>query len=228
MTDLEHEAVMQALAEAQPGWLIEQRNAPQTITERRTYHGPGVIDTGKGGVLIDPPIPRPVDDLRGGEDGEDGAPGDPGENGLTPTFSINPTLEGTADVAMELTPDSEPPNYELTFTVPKGDPGDNGIDGKQVEIGIDSESIAWRYTTPPDEPWTPLVLLEDLKGDKGDPGDNATLPSGTAEGEILVLSWDNTAMEWNRVEGFGIETIKLCIGGVPTDYDIITRVTPTP
>ena len=58
MTDAEYKAVMDALAEAQPGWLVEQRNVPPAIPERRTFHGPGVIDTGSGGVLIDPPIPR--------------------------------------------------------------------------------------------------------------------------------------------------------------------------
>jgi len=209
MTDLEYKAVMQALAESQPGWLIEQRNVPQTITERRTYHGPGVIDTGKGGVLIDPPIPRPVDEDRSAERGEDG---EPGEDGETPTIDATVT-DGTLDVAVD---DTAAPHYVFNFSIPIPE---DGVDGKQVEIGIDSESIAWRYTTPPDEPWTPLVLLEDLKGDPGDP---ATLPSGT-DGDFMVL--ERVAGEWVQTPGYREESVWICPagGGAPSEYKILAR-----
>src|SRR5699024_5833602 len=50
----------------------------------------------------------------------------------------------------------------------KGDKGDTGDDGREVELRVDSEMIQWRYVG---DNWQNLLPLSALKGEKGDQGD---------------------------------------------------------
>ena len=67
----DREKIEKAVAEAEPAWLTEQKNSPPAETNRRTFTGPGVVDTGEGSVLINPPTGEGVV----GKDGEPGADG---------------------------------------------------------------------------------------------------------------------------------------------------------
>ena len=44
--------VEEAVKNAEPGWKEEQRNSPPKAEKPRTFIGPGVVDTGRGSVLI--------------------------------------------------------------------------------------------------------------------------------------------------------------------------------
>lgn len=55
-----------------------------------------------------------------------------------------------------------------------GGGGTPGKDGREIEIQNNGTAIQWRYVG--DESWTDLVQLSDLKGQKGDPGDNGITP----------------------------------------------------
>src|SRR5690625_1697470 len=69
----------------------------------------------------------------------------------------------------------------------KGDKGDTGDDGREVELRVDSEMIQWRYVG---DNWKNLLPLSALKGEKGDQGDG------------LEYAWDGTKLGV-RVEGSG-------------------------
>lgn len=69
----------------------------------------------------------------------------------------------------------------------KGDKGDTGEDGREVELRVDSEMIQWRYVG---ESWQNLLPLSALKGEKGDTGPG------------LEYAWDGTKLGV-RVEGSG-------------------------
>ena len=56
-----------------------------------------------------------------------------------------------------------------------GGSGTPGKDGREVEIQNNGTAIQWRYVG--EETWTDLVQLSDLKGQKGDPGDNGITPT---------------------------------------------------
>ena len=56
-----------------------------------------------------------------------------------------------------------------------GGGGTPGKDGREIEIQNNGTAIQWRYVG--DESWTDLVQLSDLKGQKGDPGDNGITPT---------------------------------------------------
>ena len=56
-----------------------------------------------------------------------------------------------------------------------GGGGTPGKDGREIEIQNNGTAIQWRYVG--DESWTDLVQLSDLKGQKGDPGENGTTPT---------------------------------------------------
>lgn len=49
----------------------------------------------------------------------------------------------------------------------KGEDGIIGADGREIELAIVSNAIGWRYVDEPENPWTMLVSLSDLKGDQG-------------------------------------------------------------
>src|SRR5690625_2437358 len=69
----------------------------------------------------------------------------------------------------------------------KGDKGDTGDDGREVELRVDSEMIQWRYVG---DSWQNLLPLSALKGEKGDTGPG------------LEYAWDGTKLGV-RVEGSG-------------------------
>src|SRR5690625_2522162 len=69
----------------------------------------------------------------------------------------------------------------------KGDKGDTGDDGREVELRVDSEMIQWRYVG---DNWQNLLPLSVIKGEKGDQGDG------------LEYAWDDTKLGV-RVEGSG-------------------------
>ena len=50
----------------------------------------------------------------------------------------------------------------------KGDPGEPGADGREVELSVVGDYIAWRYVG--DASWTNLVALATITGPPGDPG----------------------------------------------------------
>ena len=56
-----------------------------------------------------------------------------------------------------------------------GGGGTPGKDGREVEIQNNGTAIQWRYKGEQD--WIDLVQLSDLKGQKGDPGDNGITPT---------------------------------------------------
>lgn len=56
-----------------------------------------------------------------------------------------------------------------------GGGGTPGKDGREIEIRNNGTAIQWRYVG--DEAWTDLVQLSDLKGQKGDPGEDGTTPT---------------------------------------------------
>src|SRR5690625_677110 len=69
----------------------------------------------------------------------------------------------------------------------KGDKGDTGDDGREVELRVDSEMIQWRYVG---DNWKNLLPLSALKGEKGDTGPG------------LEYAWDGTKLGV-RVENSG-------------------------
>ena len=224
----DHDKVLKGLVEAKGNLEKENEAAPPMKPERpRTFHGPGVTDLGEGGVLIDvsglvrdevaQQLPTVVA-TGGGEDGDDG------EDGL----QIELQSDGTYIQwrYFEADPADTWKNLVLLTDLKgaDGDPGTNGTNGLQVELRADVVTgyIQWRYAdATPEDTWNNLVLITDLKGDKGDPGDSL-IPNGS-EGDLL--RWESGA--WVLLTGFTIEPIQICVGGVPTDYEILARlVTP--
>ena len=56
-----------------------------------------------------------------------------------------------------------------------GGGGTPGKDGREVELQKSSTAIQWRYVG--EETWKDLVLLSEITGPKGDPGDNGITPT---------------------------------------------------
>ena len=60
--------------------------------------------------------------------------------------------------------------------------GEDGTNGKQVELRKGSTNIEWRYVGDPS--WTALIAIADLQGSKGDPG------------ERIQMQKSATAIQW--------------------------------
>ena len=58
-----------------------------------------------------------------------------------------------------------------------GPQGEQGVNGKQVEFSVSATHIQWRYVG--DSTWNNLVALTELKGDKGDDGENSSVAEYT-------------------------------------------------
>lgn len=72
---------------------------------------------------------------------------------------------------------------------PKGDPGANGTDGREIELSKSDTHIRWRYLG--DDDWENLVAISELVGAVGAPG---------ADGREVELQKSSTYVQW-RYEG---------------------------
>lgn len=70
---------------------------------------------------------------------------------------------------------------------PPGADGNNGADGKEVELQKSATHIQWRYAGGS---WTNLVGLDDLKGNAGADGSNG------ADGREVLLQKSATHIQW--------------------------------
>lgn len=94
----------------------------------------------------------------------------------------------------------------------KGNTGDDGADGTEIELQKTATHLQWRYVGGS---WADLVALADLKGDKGDTGANIELQksathlqwrvSGTATWNDLVALADLKGAKGDTGEGFIIK-----------------------
>lgn len=71
-----------------------------------------------------------------------------------------------------------------------GTPGADGKDGREIELQNSGVFIQWRYVG--EEDWNDLVPLSDLKGEKGDPGQNGVTPN-LSIGEVTTLEPEQQA-----------------------------------
>ena len=55
----------------------------------------------------------------------------------------------------------------VALTLLKGLDGTDGTDGREIELQVNATHIQWRYVG--DESWQNIILLSELKGEKGDP-----------------------------------------------------------
>jgi hypothetical protein len=93
---------------------------------------------------------------------------------------------------------------------PPGDPGEQGADGREVELRKSSTHVQWRYVG--DETWLDLVPLADIKGDTGEPG--AAGATGAAG--------PNTVTSATTSDG----TASLSLAGLTTNSGTITTSQP--
>jgi len=186
----ERQRIMELLATARPGWMDDQI----VPSSRPDIVGDDVTDVGSGSVLVDVDDPPPqTKELPAVMDGGtlylasvDGdlewrfvEPGDfPGGG----TGSLTYTVDGSSAVELFTWEDGliqEDGVFDITIPLPED--GVDGEDGQEVEVGIDEGYISWRYVTDPVSAWIPLVALEDLKGDEGDPGVTPTITFNDVE-----------------------------------------------
>lgn len=71
--------------------------------------------------------------------------------------------------------------YEEWLTSIKGEKGDAGSDGREVEFQVTETHIQWKYEG--DTEWTDLIALSELKGSKGDKGDTGATGAQGAKGD---------------------------------------------
>ncbi|MBQ7351622.1 MAG: leucine-rich repeat domain-containing protein [Clostridia bacterium] len=73
----------------------------------------------------------------------------------------------------------------------KGEQGNPGMNGKEVEFRKNETHIQWRYITEDDsEEWTNLIAISELKGNKGDEGDPGKNGSNGLNGSIVTIGED--------------------------------------
>jgi hypothetical protein len=89
----------------------------------------------------------------------------------------------------------------------KGDKGDPGEDGREVEIQKSDTHIQWRYVG--DQDWIDLVALDDIRGIKGDPGDPGDKgdPGEAGAQPIQVTGVVVSATGWSQAGDFQIYPI---------------------
>lgn len=90
----------------------------------------------------------------------------------TATDSSMWILRGTVEYTSVLAPKDDLDHW-VEFVAPAGkdgDPGDNGTDGRSVELQKTTDAIQWRWMSGSDLDWKHLVLLTEIKGNPGDPG----------------------------------------------------------
>lgn len=116
----------------------------------------------------------PVEIAVGAEVGDRGPKGD---TGPANTLTIG-TVTGGAIAAATIT--GTAPNQTLSLTLPKGDAGENGSDGREVQLQTSATHLQWRYVG--ETAWTNLVALSEITGPQGIPGavgaTGATGPQG--------------------------------------------------
>ena len=125
--------------------------------------------------------------------GPQGAPGVDGTNGTDGVDGREVELQTTA-THIQWRYEGEAWNDLVTLSSLQGPQGD---DGREVEIQNSGTHIQWRYVGDPT--WINIVLLDDLKGDKGDPGSvipMATPPLDPIEGQMWWNSSDLTLYIW--------------------------------
>lgn len=95
----------------------------------------------------------------------------------------------------------------------KGEQGNPGINGKQVEFRKSETHIQWRYVTESNsEEWSNLVAISELKGDKGDEGNsgaNGTTPHIGENGNWWIGTLDTNV----KAEGTDGDTPTISISG---------------
>jgi hypothetical protein len=103
--------------------------------------------------------------------GIQGPQGDTGIQGPAGTDGIN----GTNGVGITSIIDNENGTFKInlsdsTFYTVTTVPGEDGTDGREVEIRLDADFIQWRYVG--DTEWTNIVSKADITGPQGVPGEN--------------------------------------------------------
>lgn len=83
------------------------------------------------------------------------------------------------------------PEYKFVDLRPTGE----AINGKEIELRVDSEYLQWRYVG--EEEWKNLIAISDLKGDKGEqgiPGVNGNDGRDGENGKSLEFNWNDTSL----------------------------------
>ena len=133
-----------------------------------------------------------------------GPKGDPGEDGIAPTIGENGNWYlGEADTG-------KPSRGERGDPGQKGDPGEKGDPGQtgatpDIQIGTVQTLEPGQQATASltGTPENPLLNLGIPKGEKGDPGEDATngIPSGGTSGQVLSKKTDDDYdVEWKDIE----------------------------
>ena len=123
---------------------------------------------------------------RDGVDGQDGAPGVPGADGadgLTPTFTVGTVTTGAPGTDAEVAVTGGP-DYELSFTIPRGAQGDPGTGGGG---GADDEAVAA------------------LVGDAGS-------ETGAALRALFAQIWRGTQAEYDALSEYDSMTLYVVVG----------------
>ncbi|HRJ90087.1 MAG TPA: hypothetical protein PLX39_15525 [Pyrinomonadaceae bacterium] len=98
-----------------------------------------------------------------------GPPGDPGDDGDAATISIGTVTTGAAGSSAAVSNAGTANAAILNFTIPRGNAGDPGDPGREVELQTNATHLQWRYVG--DVSWTNLVALSLLQGPPGNNGD---------------------------------------------------------
>ena len=112
---------------------------------------------------------------------------------------------GSAPIVQSQITDLTNNGYSLTFHIPKGDKGDQGLpgtNGKEIEISANDSSIRYRYAG--DSTWKDLVSLDSLKGSPGVKGDQGPKgDQGLSAYEVAKsVGYQGSASDWlNSLKG---------------------------
>ena len=83
-------------------------------------------------------------------------------------------------------------SFDFTFGLPKGNPGEKGDDGQEVQLQKTSTHIQWKYEN--DTTWKNLVALSDITGDSGEAGKSVELQKTSTH-----IQWKQTGGSWSNL-----------------------------
>jgi hypothetical protein len=153
-----------------PAGATGQQGAAGTVTiDSVTTGAPGtnasVTNTGTASAaILRFTIPR----------GDKGVAGQDGSDGAAASVSVGDVTTGAAGSGASVSNTGTSSAAVLDFVIPRGADGSDGTngsdgdDGREVEVGVDSGYICWRYVG--DTSWSQLVSLASLKGADGTDG----------------------------------------------------------
>lgn len=111
-----------------------------------------------------------------GDTGATGSQGAAGPAGVAASVTVGTVTTGAAGSIAVVTNSGSSSAAVLNFTLPRGDTGTAGTNGREIQLQASATHVQWRYVG--DTAWTNLVALADITGPQGPQGP-ATIAIGT-------------------------------------------------